>query len=235
MRMRNVAALAAALLSASPSGMAETGDALSPAQHLLFASDHLHTIQTPSVIRYSFAVSGDDGSFVDGVAIGIDPRPDGTKDIRTDFLSGEHHLPFTPVSGFKGNPVLMFFLERDVLEMHKATGGSALYFRNRIREAFADRATTRPVRVAIGDKEQEGTEVTLVPFREDPMIARYAAYRDKSYRFVLVDAIPGTIYQISTQVPASNNSAAASETMMTFSGTDTCHGSDGCTPGPPSP
>jgi hypothetical protein len=234
MRMRNVAALVAALIFASPSGMAETDAALSPAQHLLFASDHLHTITTPAVLRYSFAVTGE-GGFVDGVAIGIDPRPDGTKDVRIDFLGGERHLPFAPVSGFKGNPVLMFFLERDVIEMHRATGGSALYFRNRIREAFADRATMRPVQVAIGGREQEGTEVTLLPFREDPMIARFAAYREKSYRFVLVDAVPGTIYQIRTQVPAGDASAAASETTMTFSGTDACHGSDGCAPAPPSP
>jgi hypothetical protein len=234
MRTRAAAALAAAFFSISISGAAEPERPLSEAQLALFASDHLRAIQTPMVIRYSFAAKNGTDSFVDNVAIGVQPRPDGTKDIRTDFLSGDHHLPFAPVSGFKGNPVLMFFLERDVMEMHKATGGSALYFRNRIREAFLDRATTRPVSVAIGGKEQSGTEVTLTPYRDDPMIARFQSYRDKSYQFVLVDAVPGTIYQISTLVPASSTNGA-SETTMTFSRTDVCHGSDGCIPGSSSP
>jgi hypothetical protein len=119
----------------------------------------------------------------------------------------------------------MFFLERDVLEMHKATGGSALYFRNRIREAFVDRATTRPVSVVVEGKEQSGTEVTLAPFRNDPMIARFEAFREKSYRFVLVDALPGTIYQISTLMPKSG----ASDTL-TFARAEPCKENGACAP-----
>ena len=234
MRTRAAAALAVVFFSIPISGAAAPEQPLSAAQLALFASDHLHAIQTPTIIRYSFAAKNGTDSFVDNVTIGVEPRPDGTKDVHTDFLSGDHHLPFAPASGFKGNPVLMFFLERDVMEMHKTTGGSALYFRNRIREAFLDRATTRPVSVAIDGKQQSGTEVTLTPYREDPMIARFQAYRDKSYRFVLVDAVPGTIYQISTLVPTSSTTSA-SETTMTFSRTDACHGSDGCIPGSPAP
>ena len=229
MHARYLAALATALVFISASHAEEADWPLSPAQLALFASDHLHAIDTPTIIRYSFAASGGTGGFSDSVAIGVQPRPDGTKDIRIDFLSGDRHLPFQPVNGFKGNPVLMFFLERDVLEMHKATGGSALYFRNRIRGALLDGATTGPVTVAIEGREQSGTEVTLMPFREDPMIARFAAFRDKSYRFVLVDAVPGTVYQIATLVPASGAVADRSETM-TFAGTEPCQGSDGCMP-----
>lgn len=229
MYARYLVALAAALVFVSASRADEADRPLNPAQLALFASDHLHAIETPTIIRYSFAASGDAGGFADSVAIGVEPRPDGTKDIRIDFLSGDRHLPFQPVNGFKGNPVLMFFLERDVLEMHKATGGSALYFRNRIRGAFVDRATTRPVTVSLDGKEQSGTEITLAPFREDPMIARFAAFRDKSYRFVLVDAVPGTVYQIATLVPASGAGTDRSETM-TFVRTEPCRGSDGCTP-----
>ena len=224
MRIRNLAALAFAL-SASTPGMAETERPLSSAQAVLFATDHLHAIDAPTIIRYSFAASGSAGGFADRVAIGIEPRPDGTKDVNIDFLSGERHLPFQPVSGFKGNPVLMFFLERDVLEMRKVTGGSALYFRNRIRDAFLTRAEIRPVNVAVDGKELSATEVTVVPFRDDPMIARFAAFREKSYRFVLVDAVPGSVYQIATFVPE----GGASETL-TFAGSEPCRENAACVP-----
>ena len=105
MRMRNVAALAAVLLGASASvGAEETERPLSPAQTALFASDHLHAINAPTSIRYSFTASVGAGGFADSVAMGVAPRPDGTKDIRIDFFTGERHMPFQPVAGFKGNP-----------------------------------------------------------------------------------------------------------------------------------
>lgn len=225
MHMRTVALIAGLLWAPAPAIAEEAERPLSPAQTALFASDHLHAISTPTILRYSFAAAGGPADFTDSVTLGIEPRPDGTKDVRLDFLSGERHLPFQAVNGFRGNPVLMFFLERDVLEMHKATGGSALYFRNRIREAFLDRATTRPVSVAVEGKEQSGTEVTLAPFRNDPMIARFESFREKSYRFILVDAVPGTIYQIATLMPASG----ASDTL-TFARAEPCKDSRACTP-----
>ena len=48
-------------------------------------------------------------------------------------------MPFPPMIGFRGNPVLMFFLEHDVEEMQRVDGGAASYFRTRIRQAFVDR------------------------------------------------------------------------------------------------
>src|SRR5690348_2701557 len=128
MRKLTVPALVVTLLWVLAPVMAEEAERpLSAAQTALFASDHLHAIIAPTILRYRFTASGVSG-FADTIAIGVSPRPDGTKDVRIDFFTGERHLPFQPVNGFKGNPVLMFFLERDVLEMHKATGGSALYF-----------------------------------------------------------------------------------------------------------
>ena len=56
------------------------------------------------------------------------------------FLTGEHHVFFPAVDNFHGNPLLMLFLEHDVREMRDAIGVTATYCRNRIREAFSDRA-----------------------------------------------------------------------------------------------
>ncbi len=231
---RKLAGIAIALAMAH-SAVAADGDApLSAAQIALFESNHLKSIHSPVIVQYSFEGTAGTGRFTDTVAIGIEPRPDGSKDIRADFLSGDRHMAFAPVIGFNGNPVLMFFLEHDVAEMQKATGGSRTYFRNRIRRAFVDRAGSRAVAIAFNGKEELGTEITLVPFHDDPMIARFEEFRDKSYRFVLVDAVPGMIYQIATSVPADNTASGAMSATMTFARTRACQGSDGCLPGPSS-
>lgn len=233
MRGRKLAGIAIGLAIAHSVAAADGDAPLSAAQIALFESNHLESIHSPVIVQYSFEGTAGTGRFADTVAIGVEPRPDGSKDIRADFLSGDRHMPFAPVIGFNGNPVLMFFLEHDVAEMQKATGGSRTYFRNRIRRAFVDRADSRAVAIAFNGKEERGIEITLVPFHDDPMIARFGEVRDKSYRFVLVDAVPGTIYQIATSVPAGDTAAAAMAATMTFAGTRACQGSDGCAPGSP--
>jgi hypothetical protein len=192
---------------------------LSPAQIALFESDHLKGITRPVRLEYAFEHrGGSGGDYVDKVSADIrEVHEDGGKDVAVDFLSGERRMNFPPVTGFHGNPLLMFFLEHDVIEMRQATGGAATYFRNRIRRAFLDGAEMHPVEVTVDGGEQSGTEIVITPFRNDAMVERFPGVADKTYHFILCDAVPGTIYRIST---AAGKSAApaAFEESMTYSG-----------------
>lgn len=225
-------ALLALILTPSPL-RADDPPRLTPAQTAIFDSNHLHAIQAPVILEYDFRHAAPAESFTDKVALAVQPREDGKKDVRVDFLNGEHHMPFPPALGFNGNPVLMFFLEHDVAAMHRMTGGSTAYFRNRIRQAFADRAALGPTSIAFNGKKQSGTEVTLVPFRNDPYISRFEGLDKKSYRFVLSDSVPGTIYQISTTVPGDTGQPRI-EDSLTFSGMHPCEGDERCDAGSPS-
>ena len=98
--------------------------------------------------------------------------------------------------GFRGNPVLMYFLEHDVEDMNLMTGGAATYFRNRIRQAFVDRARLKPVEIERAGAKVPATEITLVPFKDDPNLAAFPGVADKRYRFLISDAVPGSIYEI---------------------------------------
>ena len=202
---------------------------LSPAQIALFESDHLKSISKPVRLDYAFEHRGGAGDFTDKVSETIRAvHEDGGKDVAVVFLSGEHQTNFPQVNGFHGNPVLMYFLEHDVVELRQATGGAATYFRNRIRRAFFDGAQVHPTEVTVDGKTQAATEITITPFHNDAQIARFPGVAEKSYRFVLCDAVPGTIYQISTSVPkpaaASAGAtpvaamAAAFDESMTYSG-----------------
>ena len=191
---------------------------LSPAQVALFESNHLQDIAKPVVLEYAFRhLGGAAGDFDDKVTADIRSiHADGKKDVWIDFLTGPHHVNFPPALGFNGNPLLMFFLEHDVTEMREATGGATQYFRNRIREAFIDRAEMRDIDITLDGKMEKATEIALAPFRDDPHLAQFPSFREKTYHFVLADAVPGRIYEISTTLPSRGESKATFEEAMTY-------------------
>ncbi len=214
---------AALLLGAAGAARAADPPPLSQAQIALFESDHLKSINQPARLDYAFEHHGGSGDYTDKVSADIrQVNEDGSKDVAVQFLTGEHQMNFPQVNGFHGNPLLMFFLEHDVVEMREATGGAATYFRNRIRRAFLDGADMHPVEVTLDGKKQSGTEIVIAPFRHDQMIERFPGVADKTYHFILCDAVPGTIYQISTAVPKpaapGPAAAAAFAESMTYSG-----------------
>jgi hypothetical protein len=221
---------AAALLSAGAADDPPDPRPLSPAQTALFESDHLHGITSRAELQYAFRHDEADAaqSYADRVALDVRPDSDGKKDVWVDFLSGDHHVPFPPAIDFRGNPVLMFFLERDVQEMHRLTGGAASYFRNRIRQAFIDGATLQPATAKAGDRQAPATEITLTPFSKDPRIAVFPGWKDKIYRFVLSPEIPGTIYEIATEVPGADGQAPRLKETMTFTGEKPCDKDGSC-------
>jgi hypothetical protein len=209
---------------------------LSPAQIALFESDHLGGIRRAERLEYRFereaaaATAEDAGPYTDRVDIDVRPRADGGKDVWTDFLSAERHVPFPPLMDFHGNPVVMFFLERDVGEMHRLTGGTATYFRNRIRQAFVDQAQFKTIELQRDGKAMTATEITLTPFTQDPHVAVFPGLAEKRYRFVLSDAVPGSIVEIQSEAPSKTGQFSTKETM-TFVGEGPCTGDIGpCVP-----
>ncbi|HEX3498218.1 MAG TPA: hypothetical protein VHT04_02730, partial [Stellaceae bacterium] len=209
---------------------------LSPAQIALFESDHLGGIRQAERLEYRFAreavasTADDVGSYTDRVDIDVRPRADCGKDVWTDFLSAERHVPFPPLMDFHGNPVVMFFLERDVGEMHRLTGGTASYFRNRIRQAFVDQAQVKAIELQRDGKAVPATEITLTPFAQDQHVAVFPGLAEKRYRFVLSDSVPGSIVEIQSEAPSKTGQFSTRETM-TFVGEGPCTGDIGpCAP-----
>jgi hypothetical protein len=220
---RTVAGLAGIVAAATAASFAtaHAGDPpLSPAQIALFQTEHLKDIAKPVVLDYAFHHhGGPTADFDDTVTADIrEIHDDGGKDVWIDFLTGEHHVNFPPALGFHGNPLLMFFLEHDVVEMRDATGGAAQFFRNHVRNAFVDRAEMHPVEITFDGQARSATEITLTPFRNDPAPARFPTFVEKTYRFVLCEAIPGRLYQISTSLPAADGAPGAFEESITFRG-----------------
>ena len=191
-------------LLAAPASADEQPDTrpLSTAQIALFETPHLRNVDHPEALQYRFERDGV-GAFTDSIDERIEKiHEDGTKYVGFNFLNGEHHVFFPAVDHFRGNPLLMLFLENDVREMRDQTGIAANYYRNRIRQAFVDRAQVASVTFTLDGKSVSAQRITVQPFADDQRLDRMPEVKGKTYRFVLADQIPGALAELSAEEPA---------------------------------
>jgi hypothetical protein len=181
---------------------------VSPAEVLLFETDHLAQTKVPATLVYQFhRQSNVEPAFTDSVELGVS-KSNGQTQAELRFLTGERKYALPKVEGARGNPVLLGFLERDIAEMKRLTGGSVTYFRKRIRMALANGAQVKPQRISYGGKSVTAQAVRIQPYLDDPMRARFENYVRKTYTFVLSDGVPGGVYRISTTLANAADSPA---------------------------
>lgn len=179
---------------------------ISPAETLLFETDHLARLSAPAALVYAFEkASNTEPRYRDEVRLDVSGDK-GRKRVAVHFLSGEHKHEVAPLDEAHGNPVLLGFLERDIAEMKRLTGGSTSYFRKRIRMALADAAQVTTQTITYQGKPLQAKTVRIQPYLNDPLHARFEKYVHKTYTFVLSDRVPGGVYQLRTSL---GNSGAA--------------------------
>lgn len=213
---------AGALLAALMMAGALHAQEISVAEKLLFQANHLHNVASAQVLRYSFVHKERAGpGFSDQVQVDVGARgSNGSAAVSSRFLTGERQVALAPVEGALGNPALLGFLERDISEMKRMTGGSTSYFRKRIRLALAETASVEPVVVSYAGRQLKGRKIVIQPYLHDPMQEKMRKYLAKKYVFILSDEIPGSLYQIRSTVPGEqqgeqkDGAALIEETLM---------------------
>ena len=196
---RRAVALFASLLACH---LALAAEDYSEAETALFISNQLATLKPPATLRYSYRKSGSlEAGFEDTVSIALRPQADGgCCTANAEFLTGARRLSLPEVESAQGNPVILYFLERDIHEMQRLTKGQHNYFRKRIRMAVYQGAAVRPVSVAYRGQAVPGKEITISPYLDDPLRVRFEKLANKQYVFTLSDAVPGGVYAIRTRV-----------------------------------
>ncbi len=191
---------------------------LNEAQLLVFYGNHLKGVPKGSLLDYGFeSVTQDAERFTDHIEIKVtDVIGEDKRDLEFNFLTGDHHIDFTPAKAYKGNPVIIHFLERDIALMAKDTGGSNGYLRNRIRDSFKAPDKVHDVTFTHDGKQMRGTEVIVTPFIADRYAEKLKLYEHKRYEFIFSDQVPGGIYRIHTQVPDENGTTILIDENMTF-------------------
>lgn len=193
---------------------------ISAAEKILFQTNHLQTVAGPQALRYAYVRQDSTGpGFNDQVVLDVTGKhADGTAAVSSHFLSGEREVSLPPLDNAEGNPALLGFLERDINEMKRLTGGSTNYFRKRIRLALAEAAKVEPVSLSYAGRQVQGRKIEIQPYLNDPMQDKMPKYVAKRYVFILSDDVPGSVYQIRSTVPAGERQGAALiEETMTLS------------------
>jgi hypothetical protein len=198
-----IAASLCLLLASAPASQAE-GDKpdFSPAERLLFMTPQLQTLQAPTQLLYTFSKTGSlEEAFTDRVTVALSARAEGgCCDAKGAFLSGARKVQVPDVPAAQGNPVILYFLEHDVREMKRLTGGSENHFRKRLRMAIYQGAEVRDATMRYRGRMVNGKEIVFSPFLDDPNRPKYEKYANKRYRFLLSAAVPGGVYGIRTQI-----------------------------------
>lgn len=197
---------------------------ISEAEKKIFLDEHFNAVGTSHVLRYHYRQTGSlDQPFDGPVVLTIKPNRSGRRAVEVAYLDGAHKVLLPAVDDVKANPVILYFLEQDVRDMHRRLGGSENYFRRRIRLAFAEGAQLRPASVELGGKMVEATEVVIQPFVGDPMKGKLGAYENKTYAFALSDRVPGQVLRLRSSVtgdspgsPAAADRAPLLEDVLMF-------------------
>jgi hypothetical protein len=143
-------------------------------------------------------------------------RPDGRRDVAFEFHTGPDRMPFAPLESVEWNPLVMMFLQRDVILMARRAGGRHGYFRTRILEALRAGPEVEQVTVDFQGKPTEMTRVVIEPYVGDRERARFSAEEHKRYEFLMSSAVPGGIYRIRSLVPGAEDDQVLVEESMTF-------------------
>lgn len=191
---------------------------VSPAETLLFQTNHLQNLHAPVVLRYTFHKEGSaEPGFDDQVRLVL---ADGKPLATLEFLTGPRQYTAPPVESPEGNPVLLGFLEHDIAEMQRLTGGARNHFRQRIRLALAESAQVRASHFSYAGKTVNGSEIVIQPYQTDPMRARFEQYAGKRYTFVVSPQVPGGVYQVRAAAAGAAGGTALLDETLTLVGVD---------------
>jgi len=169
----------------------------------LFDKAHLKNISIPGVLHYEYKKeSFIDGAREDTIDMTItNVRNTGRKDTSFEFFTGAHNRPYQDRDNQQGNGVFVLYLEFDIRELDRLTGGDWAYFQRKIRWALAKGAVKKEIEFEHQGQLVKGIQYIIQPFFNDPKKERYSLYANKYYIFTMSEEIPGEIYQIRTIVP----------------------------------
>lgn len=173
---------------------------LSEAEQRLFMDPHLANLPDHAAVSYAYAKTGSlEPAFEDQVRLQVDQTAAG-RHTHVDYFTAERAFALPDIDSANGNPVILSFLERDVREMERRTGGKAAYFRKRVRVALAESAQVEPVTLNLQGRPVEAVRIVIRPYENDPMQARYPAFVGKVYTFTISEQVPGMLYEMRTEV-----------------------------------
>ena len=208
--VRSVMALAALTVALSVAHAAHAADAASaasaasgvaapvaPAEKLLFLTPHLQGVAPQTELDYSLVVMAPPDRKTDRVRVLVASADNAKSDATVSDASGAVRLP----ENLPCNPVILYFLERDIAGMEQATGGQRRYFQQRVRLALAAAPPIMDATIQLDGKSMKARKIVIQPYLHDPNAQRFPKFTSKRYTFVLAEGVPGGVSLLRTDVP----------------------------------
>jgi hypothetical protein len=205
---------------------AREDNSFSRANALLFLTNHLKNVNKPAILQYAFVKRGPlEAPYKGSIDMAVSVIKGGEKNVKFKYFTGARSRYIPPVSDVHGNPIISLFLQRDVTDMQRRTGGSARYFQDAIKVALENGAKVEQIKLNYRGHTIDGTRITIAPYVKDPHRNELGQFAKKHYMFKLSKAVPGEVYQLRTVVPAepgqhSDQMNALVEETLTFAGTE---------------
>ncbi|MEE9321039.1 MAG: hypothetical protein V3U76_11380 [Granulosicoccus sp.] len=194
-----MAVISLAVVSALTMGSVSAFEDLSEAQKLIYERPHLANTSDGQTITYQYTATEAGKQVVEDVAT-LSINGAGEKELRdveVDFLTEERRLALPPFDGWRGNPIIIAMLEHTAQSIGQATGGGALYFRNRIRDAMASEAATiKTDRQEWNGQAIDVTTLAFSPFVGDDYIETNPEFLDTKFVITLSDDVPGGLLEL---------------------------------------
>lgn len=213
------AAAAATPATAAPNASGPT------AVGMLFETKHLDNLAPKSETKYRFQRTVSDEKmlglpFSDDIAIDINKlNPDGTREITLKVFTGERAREPQVVPDLTGNPVLVLFLDRAVMNYGSLVGGgNPSYFKGKFRDALREKAKTEPVKFDYNGQKVDGYKVTVVPYVNDPNVLRMLGYESSEFTFLVSQSVPGGIAELVSHYESPIKDAPKLEERITLAG-----------------
>lgn len=187
--------------AANSTAASQPSQQITAAEQLVFTTDHMHGVAPQTELDYAMAVTGGDAPGADTVRVLVSSEGNAKGDAQVSDHSGAVTLP---TEGLPCNPVIIYFLERDISEMSALTGGQRRYFQKRLRLALAAGPEITAVTRRIDGKAVAVRRIVVQPYLHDPNAQRFERYTGKRYTFEIADALPGQVVQIRTEIPGPN-------------------------------
>ncbi|MEX3936604.1 hypothetical protein AB4Y32_33340 [Paraburkholderia phymatum] len=187
-------------VAASQAALADDATPIAPAEKLLFLTPHLHGVASQTELDYSLVVSAPPEKSTDRVRVLVASDDNAKSDATVSDANGKATLP----ANLPCNPIILYFLERDIAEMEQLTGGQRRYFQQRVRLALAAGPPITDATAQVDGKPVKARKIVIQPYLHDPNAERFPKYTSKRYTFVLADGVPGGVSLLLTEVPGDN-------------------------------
>lgn len=177
-------------------GVAGAQTAAPTAVDVLFERKHLDGLAKGAALTYRFERTVSDAKtqgegFGDDIQVDVNDVSEQGKDVAVQIFTGERARERQVIPGMTGNPLLVVFLDRCVINMSRLTGAQAPYLKGAFRNALRDKAKIEPARIDYAGKTVDGYKVTIEPYADDPNATKLQGYERSRFTITVSEQVPG--------------------------------------------